>query len=861
MQPLGWLLQAGARRSRLATRLSAAWTAPAGAAQQQQQLHAAAAAAPACSTSGASGVRSMSGFTMASPTKLEEVMHLEQLQDKSAEEIEQIWLEFHKDPKQRRVADVMSAEEWKHVQARARASPMFALPLSKPGGYVTLLLNWQAPLALLTSLAESKGVVLLRGDIMNDLVISLAEGRTLLQLVRAFYLDPSAHRLVYQFNHEPEEFSFDALLAELGHAPVGAAQGQPGAEGDGKPPRCALAAALLLLAAAALVAARVPRAAAAAPGPGPSLGPGPRHGNGHGHRARRHRWSPYLPDLIPLGYEASARDAALRLAGLPAPAGSAAGAPAGAAAGAPAAAPAVGGAAAPRLRAARPAAAAAAPPARPAPEDSSSVLHTQADLPAGNDYKQLLAHSPNGTVVFSEDLKMALPQPWDIVNMTQVVRDNLEPMVSFWKNQAPRRPRVRDLFDAAVHSDFYRQSDTHRLVVIRNNVITFPLMPAGMRQFECDYECNPQMTAWLDAMRAAVKVYGLKLPDVVVSLNVQDGGGLCVRDQLPTDTRLECRAPSIAFSQFELAADILAPMLLPPDANVTWRHAPAAGKVPKAYFRGVPSCGELRREPGVCGRTWVARLAQERPDRLDAGLVEPYCQKPEEMASDPILKDGKGPLPVLPRAPREALAQHKYLLNLDGHTAAYRFATLLATNSLVLKQESRQVEWFYGSVKPGVHYLPILNASRTDLLRAMDWADAHPPEAARIVDAANRFALTYTTFYARLVYWVYALHAYKGVFEDQEEFFATRGAGVRDLMREADRVRAREAERAAGGGGGGGGGGEGGGGSGGGEGGSGAKARAPAPPPAQKRPAAGSGDGGKMAANGTARAAAKEKQA
>jgi hypothetical protein len=123
---------------------------------------------------------------------------------------------------------------------------MFVLPLSKPGGYMNLLLNWQVPLALLTSveeyrrfgagapphmsithytgglvavfvqdrplrlrmcpwrgrawlglgpaaagafaeknpaihgnrppeLAESKGLVLVRGDIMNDLVINLAE--------------------------------------------------------------------------------------------------------------------------------------------------------------------------------------------------------------------------------------------------------------------------------------------------------------------------------------------------------------------------------------------------------------------------------------------------------------------------------------------------------------------------------------------------------------------------------------------------------------------------------------------------------------------------------------------------------------
>ncbi|KIZ05677.1 ATP synthase F1 complex assembly factor 1 [Monoraphidium neglectum] len=189
---------------------------------------------------------------MASPTKLEEVMHLDQLKDRTPNEIEQIWLEFHQDPNQRRVADVMTADEYKQLQARARSSPMFVLPLSKPGGFLSLLLNYQCPLALLTSveeyrrfgagapphmtithyteLAESKGLVLTRGDIINDAVVSLSEARTLLQLARAFYTEPEAHRLVYQFNHQPDKFSFDALLAELGHK-AGAAASPSGSGG------------------------------------------------------------------------------------------------------------------------------------------------------------------------------------------------------------------------------------------------------------------------------------------------------------------------------------------------------------------------------------------------------------------------------------------------------------------------------------------------------------------------------------------------------------------------------------------------------------------------------------------------------
>lgn len=38
---------------------------------------------------------------------------------------------------------------------------------------------------------------------------------------------------------------------------------------------------------------------------------------------------------------------------------------------------------------------------------------------------------------------------------------------------------------------------------------------------------------------------------------------------------------------------------------------------------------------------------------------------------------------------------NRWLLNLDGHTAAYRLAQLLAVNSLVLKQQSPRREFYY----------------------------------------------------------------------------------------------------------------------------------------------------------------------
>lgn len=108
-----------------------------------------------------------------------QIMHVDFLADKSAEEIERIWLEFHEEKaaatgggdsdgaeadaadtsaaggegqqqrlrqqkqqrqsQQRRVADTLGADEFKQLQARARSSPMFVLPLAKPGGFMVRL--------------------------------------------------------------------------------------------------------------------------------------------------------------------------------------------------------------------------------------------------------------------------------------------------------------------------------------------------------------------------------------------------------------------------------------------------------------------------------------------------------------------------------------------------------------------------------------------------------------------------------------------------------------------------------------------------------------------------------------------------
>jgi hypothetical protein len=47
-------------------------------------------------------------------------------------------------------------------------------------------------------------------------VLPLPQGRTLLELARAFYRDPAAYQTVFAFNHNPQQFDFQKLCSDLG---------------------------------------------------------------------------------------------------------------------------------------------------------------------------------------------------------------------------------------------------------------------------------------------------------------------------------------------------------------------------------------------------------------------------------------------------------------------------------------------------------------------------------------------------------------------------------------------------------------------------------------------------------------------
>lgn len=83
--------------------------------------------------------------------------------------------------------------------------------------------------------------------------------------------------------------------------------------------------------------------------------------------------------------------------------------------------------------------------------------------------------------------------------------------------------------------------------------------------------------------------------------------------------------------------------------------------------------------------------------------------------------------------------RYKYLLTIDGSRCAWeRFLWQLHSNSVVLKHDSVQIQWFYNALQPFVHYIPVKDEE--DILKKISWLEEHPQESYQIIQNASNFA-------------------------------------------------------------------------------------------------------------------------
>ena len=76
-------------------------------------------------------------------------------------------------------------------------------------------------------------------------------------------------------------------------------------------------------------------------------------------------------------------------------------------------------------------------------------------------------------------------------------------------------------------------------------------------------------------------------------------------------------------------------------------------------------------------------------------------------------------------------SRYKYILNIQGNSAAYRLSYLLRSGSVILNVESENKLWWEDKWEPMKHYVPI-KSDLSDLKEKIEWCREHDEECRKI---------------------------------------------------------------------------------------------------------------------------------
>ncbi|KAM0944585.1 hypothetical protein DsansV1_C11g0110351 [Dioscorea sansibarensis] len=181
------------------------------------------------------GSRFATGFTPLQPKPLNSIIDLDRAQNYPQEELVSIWDDYHLG--RGHIGASMKATLYSLMEQRAATCRYFVIPLWKGSGYTSMFIQVQMPYILFTGLedykargtqaspfltvthytefADSKDIVLIRGDVVFTSKLSDLEAKWLMETAQSFYLNDTRYKLVERFNKETHEFEFKDVLQTL----------------------------------------------------------------------------------------------------------------------------------------------------------------------------------------------------------------------------------------------------------------------------------------------------------------------------------------------------------------------------------------------------------------------------------------------------------------------------------------------------------------------------------------------------------------------------------------------------------------------------------------------------------------------
>ncbi|KAG2486807.1 hypothetical protein HYH03_014490 [Edaphochlamys debaryana] len=353
------------------------------------------------------------------------------------------------------------------------------------------------------------------------------------------------------------------------------------------------------------------------------------------------------------------------------------------------------------------------------------------------------------------------PYAYNMTDQAEILDENLALDLAPWRRRRSHLS-VQALLD---YARSLPRRGTVRLVLIKDGRLGFPL-ESGAGRSACEKPCDPVLRDLLSDLRSWVASEPSHWPDVLFLLNAGDMS-MCQKPSGPSVWqrrrnlyRGPCPVPVFSlikeWGQYK-DEDILVPptSVMSPDLV----YFPWDAKIDKAVFRGRSFC-TISNYPyaEVCSRKHLAYLSETSPGwaaRVDVGLMGQGA----DVSVDGHVLRPRGFLGV------DELARFRFTLALDGITASYRLALLLSLNSVVLKQQSPFIEWYYRSLVPGLHYVPFWEQSAEDLLPALEALRGMDDYMKGIAGNGQDFAYRFLTPAARKYYWRAALYEYRKLFD------------------------------------------------------------------------------------------------
>ena len=190
-------------------------------------------------------------------------------------------------------------------------------------------------------------------------------------------------------------------------------------------------------------------------------------------------------------------------------------------------------------------------------------------------------------------------------------------------------------------------------------------------------------------------------------------------------------------------------------ANYSTQNLPPwEDRLPVAVFRGGSTgCGvtaETNARLRLVNMAADPLVNKVEPDYgypyLDAGITKwnlrPRINKTNQKLESIDIADFP---PLTSKLTLQQQAGYKYIIDIDGHVAAFRLSAELGTGSLILRVESPWKLWYSNFLLPGIHYVPV-KADLSDLIEKIQWCRQHDDQAQQIAANARTF---YETFLSR----------------------------------------------------------------------------------------------------------------